>query len=117
MVHYMLIFFDFGKLFLPGVALHLRLFRFPENALLFMKGTDEEAKTLDGKVQTVIEKAYLSVRKVVVMDSVKLFAEKALLKSPAIYSYIESLSRSIIFKLHKIVSCEGIFLERSPFAD
>ena len=90
-------FFDCEKLLVPGVTLHLRLFRSPNNTL-FMKGTDEEAKALDGKVQAVIEKASLFVRKVVVTDSVKLSIEKALVKSPAIYPYIENPSKSFIIQ-------------------
>ena len=89
-------FFDCEKLLVPGVTLHLRLFRSPNNTLPFMKGTDEEAKTLDGKVQAVIERVSLFVRKVVVTDGVKLSFEKALAKGPAIYPYIESLSKSFI---------------------
>ena len=81
--------FDCEKLLVPGVTLHLRLFRSPNNTILFMKGADEEAKALDGKVQAVIEKASLFFRKVVVTDSVKLSIEKALMKSPGIYPCIE----------------------------
>ena len=104
MVHYMCItgafadFFDREKLLVPGVTLHLRLFRSPNNTLFFMRGTDEEAKALYGKVQAVIEKASLFVRKVVVTDSVKLSIEKALANSPAIYPYIESLSKTFIIQ-------------------
>ena len=91
-------FLECEKLLIPGVTLHLRLFRSPNNTLLLLKGTDDEAKALDGKVQSVIEKASLFVRKVVVTDSVKLSFEKALLKSCAIYPYIESLNKSFIFQ-------------------
>ena len=76
-------FFDCEKLLVPGVTLHSRLFRSPNNTMLFMKGTDDEAKVLDGKVQAIIEKAPLFVRKVVVTDSVKLSIEKALVKISA----------------------------------
>ena len=95
-------FFDCEKLLVPGVILHLHLFRSPNNIVLFMRGMDEEAKALDGKVQAVIEKASLFVRKVVVTDSVKLSIEKALAKSPAIYPYIESLSKSFIIQAGQI---------------
>ena len=77
---------------IPGVILHLRLFRSLNIILLLLKGTDDEAKALDGKVQSIIEKASLFVRKLVVTDSVNLSFEKALLKSCAIYPYIESKS-------------------------
>ena len=63
-----------------------------------MKGTDDEAKALDGNVQAIIEKASLLVRKVVVTDSVKLSIEKALVKSSAIYPYIENLNKSFIIQ-------------------
>ena len=69
-------FLECGKLLIPGVTLHLRLFRSPKNTLRILKGTDDEAKALDGKVQSVIEKASLFVTKVVVTDSVKLSFEK-----------------------------------------
>ena len=68
------------KLLIPGVNLHLRLFRSPNRRLLFLKGTDDEAKALNGKVQSVIETASLFVRKVVT-ESLKLPFEKALSKS------------------------------------
>ena len=86
------------KLLIPGVTLHLRLFRPPNKTLLLLKGTDDEAKALDGKVQSVFEKASLFVRKVVVTDSVKLSFEKALLKSCAIYPSIESLNKNFIIQ-------------------
>ena len=63
-----------------------------------MKGTDDEAKAFDGEVQAIIEKASLFVRKVVVTDSVKLSIEKALVKSSAIYPYIENLNKSFIIQ-------------------
>ena len=63
-----------------------------------MKGTDEEAKALDDKVQAVIEKAAPFVKKVVVTDSVNLSVKKALAKSPAIHPYIENLSKSFIIQ-------------------
>ena len=50
-------FFDCEKLLVPGVTLHLRFFRSPNNTMLLMKGTDDEAKELDGKVQAIIDKA------------------------------------------------------------
>ena len=65
---------------------------------LFLKGTDNEAKIFDGKVQSVTEKACLFIRKVVVTDNVKLSVKKALLKSCAIYPYIESLNKYFIMQ-------------------
>ena len=63
-----------------------------------MKGTDDEIRALDGKVQAIIENASLFVRKVVATDSVKLSIEKALVKSSAIYPYIENLNKSFIIQ-------------------
>ena len=91
-------FLDCEKLLLPNVTLHVRLYRAPNNTLLYLNGTDEQAKTLDGKVLAIVEKASLFVRKVVVTDSVKLSIEKALVKSDAIYPYIESLNKSFIIQ-------------------
>ena len=89
-------FFDCEKLLVPDVTLHLRLFRSPNNTMLFMKGTNDEAKALDGKVQAINEQASLFVRKVVVTDSVKLSIEKALVKSSPTYPYIENLNKNFI---------------------
>ena len=91
---------------MPSVTLHLRLFRSPNNTMLFVKGTDDEAKALDGNVQAIIEKASLFVGKVVVTDSVKLSIEKALVKSSAIYPYIENLNKSFIIQAGE--NCEAI---------
>ena len=91
-------FLDSEKLLVPGVTLHLRLYRSSTNTLLSLNGSDDEAKALEGKVQRVIEKTSLCVRKVVVTDSVKLSIEKALVKSAAIYPYIESLNRSFVIQ-------------------
>ena len=91
-------FFDCEKLLVPGVTLHLRFFRSPKNTVFFMKGIDEEAKALDGKVQAIIEKTSLFVRKAVVTDSVELSIEKALVKSSAIYAYIENLNKNFIIQ-------------------
>ena len=111
---------DFGeckKLLLPGATLHLRLFRSPNNTLLLLKGTDDEAKALDGKVQSVIEKASVFIRKVVVTDSVRLPFEKALLrnekvllKNCAIYPFTESLNKSFI-----IQAAENCFIKEHIF--
>ena len=102
-------FLECEKLLIPGVALHLRLFRSPNNTQLLLKRTDE-AKALDGKVQSVIEKSSLFVRKVVVTDSVKLSFEKALLKCCAIYPYIESLNKSFI-----IQAAQNCFIKENVF--
>ena len=91
-------FLECEKFLLPNVTLHVRLYRSPNNTVLHLKGTDDDAKNLDGKILPVVEKASLFVRKVVVTDSVKLSIERALLKSEAIYPYIESLNKSFIIQ-------------------
>ena len=87
--------FDCEKQLVPGVTLHLRLSRFTNNTMFFMKGTDDEANALDGKVQAIIGKAFY-VRKIVLADSVKLSIEKTLVQSSAIYPYIESLNKNFV---------------------
>ena len=81
-------FLECEKLSVPRITFPLRLFPSPNNALFSLKATDDEAKALDGKVQSVIEKASLFVKTVVVTNSVTLSFEKALLKSCDIYPYI-----------------------------
>ena len=91
-------FLDCENFLLPNVTLHVRLYRSPNNTVLHLKGTDDDVKNLDGKILPVVEKASLFVRKVVVTDSVKLSIERALMKSDAIYPYIESLNKSFIIQ-------------------
>ena len=92
-------FLDCEKLLLPNVTLHIRLYRSPNNTIIHLKGTDDEAKAHDGKLLAIVEKASLFVRKVVVTDSVKLSIERALVKSDAMYPYIESLNKSFIIQV------------------
>ena len=66
--------------------------------MLFVKVTDDEDKPLDGKLQAIIEKASLFVRKVVVTDGVKMSIEKILVKSSAFGPYIEKLNKSFIIQ-------------------
>ena len=63
-----------------------------------MKGTDDEAKALDGKVQATFAKTSLFVRKVVVTDRVELSNEKTLINSSAFYPYIENLNKIFIIQ-------------------
>ena len=63
-----------------------------------MKVTDDEDKPLDGKLQAIIEKASLFVRKVVVTDGVKMSIEKILVKSSAFGPCIEKLNKSFIIQ-------------------
>ena len=70
-------FLDFEKLLLPGGNSDLRLYRSPNSSAFDLKGIDEEAKGLDGKVIYLIEKAHFFVGKVVVTDSVNFCFEKS----------------------------------------
>ena len=92
------LFLDCEKLLLPNVTLHIRLYRSPNNTIIHLKGTDDEGKAHDGKLLAIVEKASLFLRKVVVTDSVKLSIERALVKSDAMYPYIESLNKSFIIQ-------------------
>ena len=103
-----------------------------------MYGTNDDAKTLGGKVGAAIER-YPSLWKVVDTDSIKLSIEKSLMKSFAIYLYIESLIKSFVlqtgencFVIENVFGAEAIrrlnccmiknssfrcfFLNYSPFA-
>ena len=97
-------FLDCEKLLLPNVTLHIRLYRSPNNTNIHPKGTDDEAKVHHGKVFAIVEKSSLFVRKVVMTDSVKLSIERALVKSDAMYPYIESLNKSFIIQAWQNVS-------------
>ena len=89
-------FLNCEKFLLPTVTLNVRLNRSPNNTVLHLKGTDDDAKNLEGKIFPVVEKASLFVRKEVVTDSVKLSIERALLKSDVKYPYDESLNKHFI---------------------
>ena len=94
-------FLDCERLLLPGVTLHLRFYRSPNNCALESVGTWSAAdiKRVDQTpYSVVIEKASLFVNKVVLSDSVKVSIERALTKSPAVYPYIESLNKSFIIQ-------------------
>jgi len=94
-------FFECERFLLPGVTLHLRLYRAPSNCSLEAVGT-LDADAIKAADQTpysvVIEKASLFVNKVVLSDSVKMSIERALSKSPAVYPYIENLNKSFIIQ-------------------
>lgn len=94
-------FLDCERLLLPGVTLHLRFYRSPNNCALESVGNWDaaEIKKVDQTpFAVVIEKASLFVNKVVLSDSVKVSIERALTKSPAVYPYIESLNKSFIIQ-------------------
>ena len=80
-----------------GVTLDLRRCRSPKKNLFSMYRTKDDAKTLGGKVGAAIER-YPSLWKVVDTDSIKLSIEKSLMKSFAIYLYIESLIKSFVLQ-------------------
>lgn len=84
--------FECEKVLLPGVTLHLRLYRSSNDfCLTSLTETDE-------KFVPVIERASIFVTKLIVKDSVRLSIEKALLTSPANYPYIEILNKSFIIQ-------------------
>ena len=93
--------FECERFLLPGVTLHLRLYRAPSNCSLEAVGT-LDADAIKAADQTpygvVIEKASLFLNKVVLSDSVKMSIERALSKSPAVYPYIGNLNKSFIIQ-------------------
>ena len=94
-------FLDCERLLLPGVPLHLRLYRSPNLcALETLTDLDADAvKSLDKNPPVVvIEKASLFVHKIVLLDTVKLSLERALTKSCAVYPYIENSTKSFIIQ-------------------
>ena len=74
--------------------------------MLSKKGTDDEAKAHDGKVQAIIQKASLFVRNVVVTEKVKLSFERALVETSAF-----SLRWKFEQKFHQI-SRSKVFCDR-----
>ena len=100
-------FLDCERLLLPGVTLHLRFYRSPNNCALESVGTGSAAdfKRVDQTPYSqVIEKTSLFVNKVVLSDCVKVSIERALTKSPALYPHIESLNKSFIIQAGQNVS-------------
>ena len=94
-------FLDCERLLLPGVTLHLRFYRSPNNCALESVGTWSAAdiKRVDQTPDSVvIKKDSLVINKVVLSDSVKVSIERALTKSPAVCPYFESLNKSFIIQ-------------------
>ena len=95
-------FLDCERLLLPGVTLHLRFYRSPNNCAIETMGTWEadDVKRIDQTPYSVVteRRASLFVNKIVLSDSVKVSIEKALTKSSAIYPYIESLNKNFIIQ-------------------
>ena len=94
-------FLDCERLLLPGVTLHLRFYRSPNNCAIESVGPCAAAdiRLIDqAPCALVIERASLFVNKVVLSDAVKVRIERALTKIAAVYPYIESLNKSFIIK-------------------
>ena len=94
-------FLDCERSLLPGVTLHLRLYRSLKLcALETLTNLDADAdKSLDKNPPVVvIEKASLFVNKIVLSDTVKLIIERALTKSCAVYPYIENSTKRFIIQ-------------------
>ena len=51
-----LTFWTVRNFLLPNVTLHVRLYQSPNNTVLHLKGTDDDAKNLDGTKLPVVEK-------------------------------------------------------------
>ena len=105
-------FFECERFLLSGVTFHLRLYRAPSNCSFEAIGTlDADAIKAADQIpfSVVIEKASLFLNKVVLSDSVKMSIERALLKSPAVYPYIENLNKSFIIQAGQNCFKENIF--------
>ena len=89
------------RFLLPGVTLHLRLYRSP-NICALQNLTDLDAgaiKSPDKKPSVVvIEKGSLFVNKIVLSDTVKLSFERTLTKSCSVYPYIESSTKNFMIQ-------------------
>ena len=86
-------FFSCEKLMIPEVDIRIKLYRASNEFSLISLGDDA-----DQLFTAVIEKSSLFVRKITVTESVRLSIERALLKAPARYPYIESLCKSFIMQ-------------------
>ena len=98
-------FFTCEKLLLPDITVRIKLYR-SSNDFCLMSCADDSATTFCA----VIERASLFVRKIQVTESTKLSIERALLKSPARYPYIETLCKSFI-----IQSGQNVFVREAIF--
>ena len=98
-------FFTCERLLLPEVNMRIKLCRSSSEFSLMGQGDDAKKK-----FTAVVEKASIFVRKVTLTESVKLSIERALLKAPARYPYIESLCKSFI-----IQSGQNSFVKESIF--
>ena len=105
-------FLDCKRLLLPGVTLHLRLYRSP-NLCALETLTDLDADAVEGLDKNppvvVIEKESLFVNKIVLSDTVKLSIERALTKSCAVYPYINFNKNFIIQAGQNCFVKENIF--------
>ena len=95
------------------MTLHLRFYRSPNHCALEALNdlSDDEVSALDKNPPiVVIEKASLLVNKIVLSDSVKVSIKRALLKSCAVYPYIENSTKSFI-----IQSGQNCFVKENVF--
>ena len=77
----------------PEVDIRVELYR-ASNKFSLISLADDNGKLF----RAVIEKASMFVRKTTVTESVRLSIEKALLKSPSRFPYLESLCKSFIMQ-------------------
>ena len=90
---------------IPEVDIRIKLYRASNEFSLISLGDDA-----DQLFTAVIEKSSLFVLKITVTESVRLSIERALLKAPARYPYIESLCKSFIMQ-----SGQNSFVKESIF--
>ena len=110
-------FLDCERLLLPGVTLHLRFYRSPNNCAIENVGTwaAADVKRIDQTpYAVVVGRASLFVNKVVLSDAVKISIETALTKSPAFYPYIESLNKSFIIQAGQTCFVKGTIFGTEP---
>ena len=94
-------FLDCERLLLPGVTFRLCFYRSPTTCAIESVATWAVADIMrvdQTPYAVVIGRASLFVNKVVLSETVKVNIERALTKSPAIYPYIERLSKSFILQ-------------------
>ena len=97
-------FFTCERLLRPEINMRIKLCRSSSEFSLMGLGGDAKKK-----FTAVVEKASIFVRKVTLTESVKLSIERALLKAPARYPYIENLCKSFIQSGQNSFVKESIF--------
>lgn len=105
-------FFNSEQFLIPGVQMLLRFYR-ASNDFSLLHTPQKTTATATDKTMSFhaqIQQASLFVRKVVMTESVKMSMERALLKEPARYPFIETLSKSAVIQANQ--NCyvhEGVF--------